>query len=76
MPMVWVYGHYKYFYSYSSGIDFRRRQILTTEGDPHAVKVNPYPARLFKLNFHPLEVVPHLRNPQLQVGEKLSYFFN
>ena len=23
IPMLWVYGHYKYFYSYSEGIDFR-----------------------------------------------------
>ena len=26
--MLWLYGYYKYFYSYSAGIDFRR-QILT-----------------------------------------------
>ena len=24
-PMLWVYGHYKLFYSYSAGIDFRRQ---------------------------------------------------
>ena len=36
--MVWVYGHYKYFYSYSAGIDFRR-QILSTKLDPRAVRV-------------------------------------
>ena len=28
------------------------------------------------LNFHPLEVVSRYRDPQLQVGEKLSLLFN
>ena len=36
--MLWVYGQYKYVYSYSAGIDFSR-QILTTEVDPRAVRV-------------------------------------
>ena len=67
IPMLWVYGHYKYFYSYSAVIDFRRhnltsvdvrfwrlksiwrlksksdvcrRQILTSKGDPRAVRFN------------------------------------
>ena len=31
--MLWVYGYYKYVYSFSAGIDFRR-QLLTTEVDP------------------------------------------
>ena len=30
--MLWVYGHYKYFDSYSAGIDFRR-QIQTSDSD-------------------------------------------
>ena len=41
-PMLWIYDHYKYFYSYSAGIDFRRqdrRQILTTNVDPYTVRV-------------------------------------
>ena len=45
--MLWVYGKYKYFYSYSAGMDFSlsesdvyRRQILTTKVDPRAVWVN------------------------------------
>ena len=25
--MLWVYDHYKYFYSYSAGIDFRRQNL-------------------------------------------------
>ena len=67
--MLWVYDHYKYFYSYSAGIDFSR-QILTFKDDTHAGRVkfkypnlfqffsfNPLTAKLFNLNFHPLEVV-------------------
>ena len=27
IPMLWVYGHYKYFYSYSMGINFRRMNL-------------------------------------------------
>ena len=34
-----IYGHLKYFNSYRAGIDFRRRQILTTKVDPRAVRV-------------------------------------
>ena len=33
LPMLWVYGHYKYFNSFSAGIDFRR-QHLTSKVDP------------------------------------------
>ena len=36
IPMSWVYGHKKYFYSYSAGIDFRRQN---TKVDPRAVRV-------------------------------------
>ena len=45
IPMLWVYENYKYFYSYSAGIDFSRqnltskRQILTTKVDPRTVRV-------------------------------------
>ena len=38
MPMLRVYGHYKYFHSYSAGIVFRR-QNLTSKVDPCAVRV-------------------------------------
>ena len=41
-----------------------------------AKRVNPYPAKLIYLNFHPLEVVSRHRDPQLQVGENYSYLFN
>ena len=34
--------------------------------------VNPLTAKLFNLNFHPLEVVSRWRDPQLQVGENYS----
>ena len=39
IPMLWVYGHYKYIYFTSVVIDFSR-QILTTKVDPRDVKVN------------------------------------
>ena len=70
IPMLWVYGHYKY-YSYSAGIDYRR-QVLTSKVDPRAVRVNPLTAELFNLNFHPLEVVSRWCDPQLQVSENYS----
>ena len=38
--------------------------------------VDPYSAKVNNLNFHPLEVVPRCRDPQLQVGENYSYLFN
>ena len=34
--------------------------------------INPLPAKLFNLNFHPLEVVSRWRDPQLQVIENYS----
>ena len=37
--------------------------------------INPLPAKLSYLNFHPLEVVSRYRDPQLQVGENYSYLF-
>ena len=46
VPMLWVYGHYKYVYFYCLGIDLRRqiyvqrRQILTSKVDPRAERVN------------------------------------
>ena len=36
--MLWVYGQYKYFYSYSAGVDFSC-QNLTTNVYPRAVRV-------------------------------------
>ena len=41
--MLWVYSHYKYFYSYSAVIEFRR-QILTSKVDPRAVSAHLCPA--------------------------------
>ena len=40
--MLCVYGHYKYFYSYSTRIDFIRRQNLTCKVDPRAVSVKDH----------------------------------
>ena len=37
---------------------------------------NPYPAEFFYLNFPPLEVVSHYRDPQTQAIENYSYLFN
>ena len=34
---------------------------------------NPLTAKLFNLNFHPLEVVTRWRDPQLQASENYSY---
>ena len=30
IPMIWVHCHYKYVYSYSAGIDFRRQKLTST----------------------------------------------
>ena len=38
--------------------------------------INPYPAKLIYLNFHPLEVVGRGSETQLQVGENYAYLFN
>ena len=40
------------------------------------LRVNPYPAKLTYLHFQPLEVVSRYRDPQPQVVENDSYFFN
>ena len=34
--------------------------------------INPSAAKLFSLNFHPLEIVSRWRDPQLQVSENYS----
>ena len=31
IPMLWVYVHYKYFHSYSAGIDFRRQNLTSQD---------------------------------------------
>ena len=36
------------------------------------MRFNPLAAKLFNLNFHPLEVVSRCRDPQLQVSENYS----
>ena len=52
--MLWVYGHYKYVYSYSAGIDFRR-QSLTSKVDSRAVRVKPFAAESFVSVFYSFE---------------------
>ena len=44
--MSWVYGNYKYVYSHSAWMDFKR-QNLKSNVDHRAVKVNPSAAELF-----------------------------
>ena len=46
MSMLWVYGHYKYFYSFSAGINFIRQD---SNVDPLVVKINSI---IFPLTFH------------------------
>ena len=29
--MLWVYGHYKYYYSYSAEIDFSRQNLTSVD---------------------------------------------
>ena len=40
--------------------------------DSIRIAINPSTAKLFNLNFHTLEVVSRLRDPQLQVSENYS----
>ena len=39
------------------------------------IDLDPLHAMLSYLYFHPLEVVSHYRDPQLQVGENYPYLF-
>ena len=50
--------------------------MLGRHSRPLPCLLNPYPAKLLYLNFHPLEVVSRYRDPQLQVAENYSYLFN
>ena len=45
-------------------------------GNNNEIKINPYPAKLIYLNFHPLEAVSRYSDPQLQVAEHYLYLFN
>ena len=53
---------YKYMYMY---LYLNNQCILS-------VLFNPLTAKLFNMNFHPLEIVSRWRDPQLQVGENYS----
>ena len=50
--MLWVYDHYKYFYSDSAGIDFCR-QNLTSIVDPRVARAKAFSAVLFVLRKRP-----------------------
>ena len=57
IPMLWVYCHYKYFYSYSAGIDFRR-----AESNPALQGLTPQAlTELLNFNFQSIEVVSPYR---------------
>ena len=64
--MLWVYGQYKYFYSYSAGIDFSCqnltstfwRQILTTNVDPRALRVKTW---IYHCHLHPLQAAKEIQ---------------
>ena len=55
----------------SCPLDMVRIFVMNTpQGD--TVNFNPLTAKLFNLNFHPLEVVSRWRDPQLQACENYS----
>ena len=47
-------------------------QRLDCFGTDNSIVFNPLTAKLFNLNFHPLEVVSRWRDPQFQVGDIYS----
>ena len=51
-----------------------RRRILMSKVGLHTEIINPLTAKLFNLNFHPLELVSRWHDPQLQVSENFSDF--
>ena len=55
--MLLVYEHYIFCNSFRAGIDFRHQSLMKSKDGPRAESVNPLTAKLFNLNFHPLEVV-------------------
>ena len=48
------------------------RHFGENESIPSDISFNPLAAKLFNLNFHPLEIVSRWRDPQLQVSENYS----
>ena len=57
--MLWVYGHYKYFNSYSAGTVFKRLNLTSTDGPrAESVVVIFKMAKVYKsICFYPFEVV-------------------
>ena len=62
---IWVNSLETIFNPSSAVVDF---------GDPRTERLNPLTAKLFNLNFYPLEAVSRWRDPQLQVLENYSDF--
>ena len=68
-----------YFNSFNAGIDYRRQNLTSKVGHrcervkERCMKVRLSPStELCNWKFHPLEVVPRSRDPQLQVSENYS----
>ena len=80
--MLWLYGRYKKNYisvresTVTSKVGPRAERVNTQNMSHASWVLNPLPAKLCYLNFHPLEVVSRYRDSQLQVGENCSYLFN
>ena len=67
MYILWVGGEETF------GCHARSRDVSKKcTNPPSFVHFNPLTARLFNLNFHPLEVVSRWRDPQLQASENYS----
>ena len=63
-------------YSWSCLYNFNKTDWELTEKSAKFPTVNTYPAKVFFFNFQPLEVVSRYRDPQPQVVENYSIFFN
>ena len=46
IPVLWVYGHYEYFNSFSSGIDFTRQNVTSVDVRLWRLKSVTAPKRL------------------------------
>ena len=75
--MLYVYGHYKYFYSYSAEIDFSRQNLTSTDVRSWRLKLIPALSGLRFAHFWSqvkqiwiIEVVDRSSETQLQVVEK------
>ena len=73
LPAHWT--HRTHCHLCATRYSFSPESIEAIEGEvpcPRTQHLNPLTAKLFDLNFHPLEVVSRWRDPQLQVSENCS----